>query len=247
MFLPIYLELCCIQDTSRCNFFGWNLENACFITSILHHFWLLLNGSTEEHSFDGKILNFISVYPFCLYTCVIIGFFLFRTRMKFLGIEFAPVNIPLERRLQTVGVLQWVLSFLFLGFGCLIFTIYLLFTRFYFISLAYLVWYIADRKTSARGGRRILWVQKWKIWEYFRDYFPIELVKTTELDPKKNYIFSIHPHGVLSTSAFLNFATEATDFRGKFPGLQANLMVLPGHFTFPFYREYFMAAGMVMN
>lgn len=164
--------------------------------------------------------------------------------MKFLGVEFAPVNIPFERRLQTLAVFQWVLSFLFLGFGCLLLSVYLLFTRFYFISLAYLVWYLADRKTSARGSRRILWVQRWKVWEYFRDYFPIHLVKTAQLDPKKNYILSIHPHGVLSTSAFLNFATQATDFRGKFPGIEANLMVLPGHFSFPFYREYFMSTGM---
>lgn len=30
-------------------------------------------------------------------------------------IEFAPLNIPLSRRLQTAAVVQWVFSFLFLG------------------------------------------------------------------------------------------------------------------------------------
>lgn len=30
-------------------------------------------------------------------------------------LEFAPLNIPLERRLQTAAVFQWVLSFLLLG------------------------------------------------------------------------------------------------------------------------------------
>lgn len=30
-------------------------------------------------------------------------------------IEFAPLNIPLRRRLQTAAVLQWVFSFLGLG------------------------------------------------------------------------------------------------------------------------------------
>lgn len=30
-------------------------------------------------------------------------------------VEFAPLNIPLARRLQTAAVFQWVLSFLLLG------------------------------------------------------------------------------------------------------------------------------------
>lgn len=32
-------------------------------------------------------------------------------------VEFAPLKIPLARRLQTAAVLQWVLSFLLLGKG----------------------------------------------------------------------------------------------------------------------------------
>lgn len=30
-------------------------------------------------------------------------------------IQFAPLNVPLRRRLQTAAVLQWVFSFLALG------------------------------------------------------------------------------------------------------------------------------------
>jgi 2-acylglycerol O-acyltransferase 2 len=30
-----------------------------------------------------------------------------------------------------------------------------------------------------------------------------------DLDPKKNYLFAYHPHGILSIGAFLSFATEA--------------------------------------
>lgn len=30
-------------------------------------------------------------------------------------VEFAPINIPLKRRIQTVAVLQWIFSFLLLG------------------------------------------------------------------------------------------------------------------------------------
>lgn len=38
-----------------------------------------------------------------------------RSRTAGMRIEFAPLNIPLRRRLQTAAVLQWVFSFLALG------------------------------------------------------------------------------------------------------------------------------------
>ncbi|KAK3583647.1 hypothetical protein CHS0354_021384 [Potamilus streckersoni] len=165
--------------------------------------------------------------------------------MKIFGVEFAPLNIPLQRRLQTLAVFQHILSFLFLGFGCLFLCIYLLlFTHYYHFPLACLVWYLYDRKTSARGGRRNEWVRRWKLWEYFRDYFPMKLVKTADLDPKRNYILGIHPHGIFSCSAFLNFSTEATGWSKKFPGTTPHLLVLAGHFKFPIYRDYFMLSGV---
>ena len=32
-------------------------------------------------------------------------------------------------------------------------------------------------------------------------YYPVELVKTAELDPKKNHLISCHPHGILCFGA----------------------------------------------
>lgn len=32
-----------------------------------------------------------------------------------MALRFAPVSVPLERRIQTVAVLQWIFSFLLLG------------------------------------------------------------------------------------------------------------------------------------
>jgi len=164
--------------------------------------------------------------------------------VKFLGVEFAPLNIPRERRLQTLGCLKWIGSFLFLGFGMLFLFIYLLFTDLYWIPLGYLCWYFYDKKTPQRGGREVRWFREWKVWEYMRDYFPINLVKTSDLDPTKNYILGCHPHGIMSTGAFCNFATDATDFRKKFPGFRPILLTLVGQFLFPVYRDYIMTTGM---
>ena len=67
--------------------------------------------------------------------------------------------------------------------------------------------------------------RKWWIWRYFRRFFPIELVKTSELSPEKSYILCSHPHGVLCAGAFCTFATDAVDFKENFPGLHQRLLL----------------------
>lgn len=44
------------------------------------------------------------------------------------------------------------------------------------------------------------------------------LVKTAELDPEKTYVIGFHPHGIISMSAFITFATEALNISKTFPG-----------------------------
>lgn len=163
--------------------------------------------------------------------------------MKIWGFEFAPLFIPFERRVQTTAVFQWTLSFLFLGFSCLGLFIYLFFTRFYYIPLAYLAWYIYDYNKAEEGGRRFEFQMHNPLWKYFRDYFPIKLIKTTDLDPSKNYIVGYHPHGIMSAGAFCNFSTYATGFDKIFPKIKPYLCILTGQFRFPFYREYLLSSA----
>ncbi|CAF0710190.1 unnamed protein product [Brachionus calyciflorus] len=164
--------------------------------------------------------------------------------MQFLGIEFAPLSLPFERRLQTLSVLFYVFLFLqglsLIGFSLFI---YLLFTNYYWISLIYGLWYYLDNDTPYKGGRKFPWSRTWSLWKYFRDYFPIKLVKTADLDPNKNYIFGISPHGVMCFSSLINFATDATNFPDLFPGLEPHLITLNGQFFSPLMREFFMLCG----
>ncbi|XP_041073347.1 2-acylglycerol O-acyltransferase 1-like isoform X2 [Carcharodon carcharias] len=160
-------------------------------------------------------------------------------------IEFAPINIPLRRRIQTFAVLQWIFTFLFLGQCCLIVLLLLIFAGYWYIAAVYSVWLYLDWETPNQGGRRSEWVRKWTIWSYFRDYFPIHLVKTADLDPQYNYLFGFHPHGVLVAGAFGNFCTETTGFQKLFPGLTSYLCILPMWFKLPIYRDYIMCAGLV--
>ncbi|KAM3837582.1 2-acylglycerol O-acyltransferase 2-A-like [Vipera latastei] len=160
-------------------------------------------------------------------------------------IEFAPRQIPWERRLQTAAVLQWVFCFLCMAQCCIAVFILLLFTRFWLISALYAAWWALDWDTPSKGGRRAHWMRNSVVWRYMKDYFPISLVKTADLDPSKNYIFGFHPHGVLVAGATINFCTEATGFSKQFPGLKPHLMMLNLWFRAPFFRDYLMSGGLI--
>lgn len=115
--------------------------------------------------------------------------------------------------------------------------------RYWPVVLIYALWMIYDRKTPAQGGRRVHFIRNWSIWRYMANYFPLSLVKTSELDPKNNYLFACHPHGIFSCSHFCNFATEGSGFSETFPNITPHLMVLPAGFRFPIFRDYFLTAG----
>ncbi|NWI15067.1 DGAT2 acyltransferase, partial [Crypturellus soui] len=146
--------------------------------------------------------------------------------------------------LQLLAVLQWVLSFLVLGVVSLVVLVYLVFTSFWPISALYLAWVILDWDTPEKGGRRLACLRRWPVWKHFRDYFPIQLVKTHELSPGHNYIIGSHPHGILCVGAFCNFTTCSTGFLEMFPGIRPSLTTLAGNFRLPLFREYLMSGGL---
>lgn len=146
-------------------------------------------------------------------------------------IEFAPLFIPLSRRLQTLVVLSLNLTLLFAPILGTVSFILLLFTPLVVLAVLYIAFYFLwDFDISSRGGRRIQLLRNLTVWKYFCSYFPITLTKTTDLDPEKNYIFGYHPHGVISSGAFGSFATEGAGFSKLFPGITPHLLTLKGKF-----------------
>ncbi|KAK9830150.1 hypothetical protein WJX72_010009 [[Myrmecia] bisecta] len=105
---------------------------------------------------------------------------------------------------------------------------------------AVLVWFQHRHRTP-------LWnpvLRRLRIWKRIANYFPAQLVKSAELDPNKNYIFAYHPHGMLSTGAWLGFATEGLGFSAKFPGIIMHVLTLTINFKVPFLREYLLGLGV---
>ncbi|KAG5844768.1 hypothetical protein ANANG_G00166210 [Anguilla anguilla] len=142
---------------------------------------------------------------------------------------------------QKLSVLQWVLTFLFMGVACTVLMVYLLFTSLWLFPVLYTIWMLIDWNTPERG-RAGGWVKNWAVWTHLRNYFPVKIVKTAELSPNRNYILGSHPHGIMCAGAFTSFCTGCSGFSQAFPGMRPTLAILAGLFKMPLYREYLMSA-----
>ncbi|XP_045850187.1 2-acylglycerol O-acyltransferase 3 [Meles meles] len=146
--------------------------------------------------------------------------------------------------LEVLSAYYYVLTFLFMGPFFFLVILFLLFTSFWSVSVLYLVWLFLDWDTPNRGGRRFEWIRNLPMWRHVRDYYPIKLVKTTELPPDRNYVLGAHPHGVMCTGAFCNFSTEVNSFSKKFPGIEPSGAGLASLFNLPVYRDYLLSFGL---
>ncbi|KAH8698254.1 diacylglycerol acyltransferase type 2A [Talaromyces proteolyticus] len=158
-------------------------------------------------------------------------------------VRWAPLNIGIERRLQTFIVL------------CHTLTIAIFLTAFFFVCAMPLFWplllpyliYISLFSTAATSGSlKSRWqsLRSLPIWKLYAAYFPARLHRTEVLPPTRKYIFGYHPHGIISHGAFAAFGTEALGFSQLFPGITNTLLTLDSNFRVPFYREYAMALGL---
>ncbi|KAF2031720.1 diacylglycerol O-acyltransferas-like protein 2B [Setomelanomma holmii] len=157
-------------------------------------------------------------------------------------IRFAPMNIPLQRRLQTLAVLMHTLSIV----GSL--------AIFFFLCSIPLLWpmllpytvYVlfSNAGTSGELSFRSERLRRLPVWSLFASYFPARLHRSQELEPTRKYIFGYHPHGIISHGAFAAFATEALGFSQLFPGITNALLTLDSNFRYPIYREYALRLGM---
>ncbi|XP_053603377.1 2-acylglycerol O-acyltransferase 2-A-like [Plodia interpunctella] len=169
---------------------------------------------------------------------------LFRSLSDILGIQWAPLHVPLERRLQTLAVFCWFHFMTSFGvFSSIYLFIKLLYSSYWYLAIAYSVWMLYDINTGQRGGRPRDWVRNWSWWRYHCNYFPTKMIKTAELDPSKNYLLACIPHGVICMGLFPVLAANVLEFGKHFPGIRRGFATLPLYFYVPFFREFAMAIG----
>lgn len=157
-------------------------------------------------------------------------------------IHFAPMRVPMIRRLQTGAVL----------FHCM--SIGLFVSIFWLICANPLTWPILvpylihlTLSTSATNGKltyRSEYMRNLRLWKLFTGYFPMKLHKTYDLDPTRKYIFGYHPHGIISHGAWGAFVTNALGFKELFPGITNTLLTLDSNFRLPFNRDWILWMGL---
>jgi len=156
-------------------------------------------------------------------------------------IEFAPVNVPHHRRIQTAAV-AFVVGLI--PIATAFFLLLCSFPPLWPFIFLYILWVAID-PAPERGGRRSQWVRSWRLWEYYTSYFPASIKKETDLDVTRPYVFGYHPHGIIGMGAIATFGTDGTKFSQHFPGITPYLMTLSSNFKLPLYRDLLMALGIV--
>lgn len=79
-----------------------------------------------------------------------------RKTMEILGIKFAPLNVPLKRRLETLSAAIWIILLAggdLLGYLATAYILFYTKTLRYFMLL-YFIWMYYDWDTCNKGGRR---------------------------------------------------------------------------------------------
>ncbi|CUM55654.1 uncharacterized protein AC631_02867 [Debaryomyces fabryi] len=109
-----------------------------------------------------------------------------KTQRKKSFVNFAPLNTPLQNRLETMGVIWHCLSIPFFV-SLFLLAISLGWIIWIFIILPYFIWWYWFDFHTPTNGKIVYRVKDWMkniiIWEWFVNYFPITVHKACELEP----------------------------------------------------------------
>lgn len=156
------------------------------------------------------------------------------------NVYFVPARVPRKRRIQTLCVM--IISLMMI-LGCELWLLLCSIPPLWPILIIYVIWMLFDNGPEY-GGRANKFCRTSWLFKNFADYYPIRLVKETDLPPDRPYVFGYHPHGIIGMGALATFASEVTGFSEAFPGIRPHLLTLTNNFRVPLLRDYFLALGI---
>ncbi|KAM7345937.1 2-acylglycerol O-acyltransferase 2-like [Cochliomyia hominivorax] len=137
-----------------------------------------------------------------------------------------------------------------LPFLCMLFTLFLAIYTNYIgraLLLIYMSYIIYDHKIrySDVRGNGCMTIRNNFMSDHLRDYFPVQLIKTAELKPNRNYLFAGFPHGIMGTGVSVNMGNNIGKWLELFPGIRPRIATLDMNFYLPFMREICRMLGLV--
>jgi len=117
------------------------------------------------------------------------------------------------------------------------------------IMVIYIIFCIFDSHGDRCGYdflHRLGFTKFWRnmlLWKNGAKYFPVELVKTVELD-EGPYLFASFPHGVFSLAAHFALISNGAGVDETFPKVRIAPLIISLLFKVPFMREVGLFAGL---
>ncbi|CAL8101517.1 unnamed protein product [Orchesella dallaii] len=138
-----------------------------------------------------------------------------------------------------------ILIHYFLWFIPMFFMLYLpTYFGYWWVSWIMLTMYLRTYYTvdELKRGRPWNWLRTHRLWKLMQNYLQLEVVREAKLDPKRQYIFGTHPHGIIILS---RTSTYGNLFERLFPGIEQRVLGATPMFNLPGSRELCLWMGAV--
>lgn len=151
----------------------------------------------------------------------------------------------MNSKLVDLAVWSFIFGIFLATVSVIIGLVYVLFTKYYYITLVYVIYRLWDRHSPYRGGWR------WRplrtstlVTDIFPSYFPARVHYTVSPETVdttgKNFVAGIHPHGIIPVSGI----TGGLAVEHKHRGFRVTGTTHNASFFFPVVREVFLALGV---
>lgn len=101
--------------------------------------------------------------------------------------------------------------------------------------------------SEKRGDRVSAWLAQCSLFHWVKWYFQLEIVTPHgKLDPKRQYVVAVHPHGFLPLGTLINMLSDVNNIRDNWlNGVKLRTLAASFCFYIPGYRDLCLGGGVI--